>query len=141
MTDTLRGDMKALREGFTEFGENTMAAADDLGLESPVLSRPRQIPCRMEDAGAPPHCFKIPEELYFQVMETASTSLDWRFSPSAFKHMQDVEEFVTEKATARTSYSFNGMIWMKPDSTLYRDMCMDIPKQQRVCLAILFRMK
>ena len=37
MIDTIRGDMKALREGFTEFRENTTAAADDLGLESSVL--------------------------------------------------------------------------------------------------------
>lgn len=50
MIDTLRGDMKALREGFSEFWENTTAAADDLGLESPVLPRPRKIPRRLEDA-------------------------------------------------------------------------------------------
>ena len=41
MIDTLRGDLKAIREGFGEFWENTTAAADDMGLESPVLPRPR----------------------------------------------------------------------------------------------------
>ena len=110
MIDTLRGDMKALREGFTEFWENTTAAADDLGLESPVLPRPRKIPYRLEDAGAPPHSFKTPEELYqqqyFQVMDTASASLDWRFSP-AFKHMQDVEEFVTGKGDCKNIMQFH----------------------------------
>ena len=29
-------------------------------------------------------------------MDTAAASLDWRFSPSALKHMQDVEEFASE---------------------------------------------
>ena len=101
MIDTLRGDMKALWEGFTKFWENTTAAADDLGLERPVLPRPRKTPRRLEGVGALPHSFQTLEELYrqqyFQVMDTASASLDYRFSPSAFKYMQDVEEFVTGK--------------------------------------------
>ena len=88
MIDTLRGDMKALQEGFTKFWENTTAAADDLGLERPVLPIPRKIPRQLEDAGVPPHSSQTPEELYRQQYPA---SLDCRFGPSAFKHMQDVE--------------------------------------------------
>lgn len=112
MIDTLRGDMKALREGFAEFWTNTTVAADELGLESPVLPRQRKIPRRLEDAGAPPpYSFQTAEELYRQqylhVMDTASASLDWRFSPSSFKHMQDVEEFLTGKGDCKNIMEFH----------------------------------
>ncbi|KAL2092995.1 hypothetical protein ACEWY4_010307 [Coilia grayii] len=48
MLDTLRGDLKVIREGFAEFWENTTAAADALGLETPVLPQLRKIPRRLE---------------------------------------------------------------------------------------------
>lgn len=64
MIDTLKGDMKALREGVTEFWENTTAAANHL--ESLVLPRPRKIPRRLEEAVAPQHIFNTPKELYRQ---------------------------------------------------------------------------
>ena len=139
MIDTLRGDMKALRAGFAEFWGNTTAAADELGLESPVLPRHRKIPRRLESAGAPPpHSFQTAEELYrqqyFQVMDTASASLDWRFSPSSFKHMQDVEEFLTGKGDSKNIMEFHQDDLDETGLTLHRDMCMDIAKQKGVSL-------
>lgn len=65
MVDTLREDITWLcEEGFQEFWENTTTAAHDLNLESPTVPRPRKIPRRLEDGGAPPHSFQTPGALY-----------------------------------------------------------------------------
>lgn len=139
MIDTLRGDLKAIREAFGEFWENTTAAADDMGLESPVLPRPRKIPRRLENAVGPARNFQTPDELYrhqyVQVIDTASAALDCRFSPAAFQHMQDVEEFVTGKNDCKTIMQFYHDDLDTSRLTLHRDMCVDIAKQRGVCLA------
>ncbi|CAK6966905.1 unnamed protein product [Scomber scombrus] len=139
MIDTLRGDLKAIREAFGEFWENTTAAADDMGLESPVLPRPRKIPRRLENAVGPARNFQTPDELYrhqyVQVIDTASAALDCRFSPAAFKHMQDVEEFVTGKSDCNAIMQFYQDDLDASRLTLHRDMCVDIAKQRGVCLA------
>jgi len=140
MVDTLREDIVCLREeGFQEFWENTTAAAHDLNVESPTVPRPRKIPRRLEDGGAPPHSFQTPEAMYrqqyFEIMDTASTSLDCRFSPSAFKHMQNVEDFVTGKGDCKSIVQFHGDDLDEVRLTLHRDMCMDVAKRRGVCLA------
>ncbi|KAL2080742.1 hypothetical protein ACEWY4_024535 [Coilia grayii] len=139
MLDTLRGDLKVIREGFAEFWENTTAAADALGLETPVLPRLRKIPRRLENTVAPAHSFQTPDELYrhqyVHVIDSASASLDCRFSPSAFKHMQNVEEFVTGKCNCNNIMQFYQDGLDASRLTLHRDMCMDIAKQKGVCLA------
>lgn len=139
MIDTLRDDIKSFRsEGFTALWQSTVAAASDLQLESPSVPRPRKRPCRLEDGGAPQHHFKTPEEvyrqLYFELLDTAATSVDSRFSPSVFKYMHDIEEFVTGKQSCKSITDFHKDDLDETKLTLHRDMCMDIAKQQGVCL-------
>lgn len=139
MIDTLREDLKFLRERFRDFWENTTTAAHDLNLESPTVPRQRKIPRRLEDGGAPAHVFQTPEAMYRQqyleLMDTASTSLDFRFSPSAFKLMHDVERFVTGKDNCKDVMQFYGDDLDQVRLTLHRDMCVDIAKQRGVDLA------
>lgn len=126
MVDTLREDIKCLcAEGIQEFWENTTAAAHDLHLESPVVPRARKMPRRLEDGGAQPYSFQTPEAIYQQqyleIVDTASTSLNCRFNLSAFKHMQDTENFVTGKGNCKNIMQFHGGV-DETRLTLHRDM-------------------
>ncbi|XP_063747545.1 zinc finger MYM-type protein 1-like [Eleginops maclovinus] len=139
MVDTLREDIKCLREeGFQGFWENTTAAAHDLNLESPAVPRPRKIPRRLEDGGLP-HCFQTPETMYrqqfFEIMDTASTCLDCRFSPSVFERMQDVEDFLIGKGDCKSIMEFYRDDLDEKRLRLHRDMCIDLAKQRGVRLA------
>ncbi len=138
MVDTLRGDIKCLHEErFPEFWENTTAATHNLNWESPAVPQPRKIPHRLKDGSVLPHSFHTPEELYrqqyFEVMDTLSTSMDCRFSPSAFKHMQDVDDFLTRKGSCKNIVQFHRDDLDETRLTLHHDMCMDIAKQRGVC--------
>ncbi|MGL5904177.1 MAG: DUF4371 domain-containing protein, partial [Cetobacterium sp.] len=139
MIETLKEDIQHLREnGFEEFWGKTTAAADELNLESPTIPRPRKIPCRLDKGGAPPHIFQSPEAMYRQqyneTIDTATTSLDCRFSQSAFKHMQDIENFMTGKGDCKTISQFYGDDLDESRLRLHLDMCIDIAKQRGVQL-------
>uniref|UniRef100_A0AAV2MH35 Uncharacterized protein n=1 Tax=Knipowitschia caucasica TaxID=637954 RepID=A0AAV2MH35_KNICA len=89
------------------------ALDNDYGLTaSPSVPRPRKRPCRLEDGGAPQHAFKTPEDvyrqLYYDVIDTAVTSLDTRFSPSVFDYMKKVEDFLTGKKSCESIIEFHG---------------------------------
>ncbi|CAM4307845.1 unnamed protein product [Leuciscus chuanchicus] len=88
------------------------------------------------DSGGAAHSFQTPEAMYrqqyFEVMDTASASLNCRFNPSVFKHMQDVEDFVTGKADCKSIIQFYGDDMDGSRLTLHRDMCLDLAKQKEV---------
>lgn len=92
----------------------------------------------MEDGRPPQHTFKTPEEvhrqLYFEVLGTAATSVDCRFSPSVFKYMHDVDDFVTGQQNCESIIEFHGDDLDETRATLHQDVCIDIAKQQGVCL-------
>ncbi|CAL9706094.1 unnamed protein product [Knipowitschia caucasica] len=112
--DTLRDDMKSFHQeaSFTTLWQSVVGEASDLHLESPSVPRPRKRPCRLEDGGAPQHAFKSPEDvyrqLYYDVIDTAVTSLDTRFSPSVFDYMKKVEDFLTGKKSCKSIIEFHG---------------------------------
>ncbi|CAL9706391.1 unnamed protein product [Knipowitschia caucasica] len=138
--DTLRDDMKSFRQeaSFTTLWQSVVGEASDLHLESPSVPRPRKRPCRLEDGGAPQHAFKTPEDvyrqLYYDVIDTAVTSLDTRFSPSVFDYMKKVEDFLTGKKSCESIIEFHGDDLDETRLTLHRDMCMDLAKQKGVSL-------
>lgn len=102
------------------------------------VPRLRRIHRRLDSGGAA-HSFQTPEAMYRQqyieVMDTASASLNCRFNPSVFKHMQDVEDFVTGKADCKDIIQFYGDEMDGSRLTLHRDMCLDLAKQKGVHLA------
>lgn len=109
LIEMLRKHIKHLHgNGFEDFWKSTNAAANLLNVEEPVLPRPRKNPRRVEDGGAPSHSFQSAGAMYrfYQVMDTATTSLDCRFSQSAFKRKCNTEDFVTGKSDCE-------MIWIK----------------------------
>uniref|UniRef100_A0A3B4UR12 TTF-type domain-containing protein n=1 Tax=Seriola dumerili TaxID=41447 RepID=A0A3B4UR12_SERDU len=113
LIELLREDIKHLREnGFEDFWKNTTAAADVLNVEGPALPRPRKTPRRLDDGRAQSHSFQSPEAMYrrqfYQVMDTATSSLDCRFSQAAFKHMCSIEDFVTGKGDCGSIVEFHG---------------------------------
>uniref|UniRef100_A0A3B4UMN1 HAT C-terminal dimerisation domain-containing protein n=1 Tax=Seriola dumerili TaxID=41447 RepID=A0A3B4UMN1_SERDU len=139
LIELLREDIKHLREnGFEDFWKNTTAAADVLNVEGPALPRPRKTPRRLDDGRAQSHSFQSPEAMYrqqfYQVMDTATSSLDCRFSQAAFKHMCSIEDFVTGKGDCGSIVEFHGDDLDKGRLTLHRDMFIDIAKQRGVCL-------
>lgn len=86
-------DIKYLCEnGFEYFWKSTNAAANALNVESPTTARPKKKTRRLEDGGTPSHSLQSPEAMYkqqfYQEVDTATTSLDCRFSQSALKHVQ-----------------------------------------------------
>ncbi|XP_053181589.1 uncharacterized protein LOC128364997 [Scomber japonicus] len=89
------------------FGKKTTAAADVLGVESPALPRPRKIPRRLDNGGAPSQSFQSPEALYRQQFDQGDCGSIVEF------HGDDLEA---------------GRL------TLHRDMFVDIAKQRGVCL-------
>ncbi|KAI7790132.1 putative zinc finger MYM-type protein 1-like [Triplophysa rosa] len=121
-----------------KFGKNTTAAADELNLERPAIPRPRKIPRRLDTGVASPHMFQSPEAMYRQqyneTVDTATSSLDCRFSQTAFKHMQDIEDFVTGKGDCKTNLRFYGDDLDESRLRLHRDMCIDTAKQRGVQL-------
>ena len=125
-------------DGYEDFWQNTTAAADSLNVESPALPRPRKTPRRLDDGGAPSHSFQSPEAMYRQqfnqVMDTATSSLDCRFSQAAFKHMCSIEDFVTRKGDCGSITEFHGDDLDEGRLTLHRDMFIDITKQRGVCI-------
>ena len=125
-------------DGYEDFWQNTTAAADSLNVESPALPRPRKTPRRLDDGGAPSHSFQSPEAMYrqqfYQVMDTATSSLDCRFSQAAFKHMCSIEDFVTRKGDCGSITEFHGDDLDEGRLTLHRDMFIDITKQRGVCI-------
>ena len=139
LIEMLREDIKHLREnGFEDFWKKTTAAADVLGFESPALPKPRKIPRRLDNGGAPSQSFQSPEALYRQrfdqVMDTATSSLDCRFSQVAFQHMCSIEDFVTGQGDCGSIVEFHGDDLEAGRLTLHRDMFVDIAKQRGVCL-------
>ncbi|KAK7925889.1 hypothetical protein WMY93_008199 [Mugilogobius chulae] len=139
MIDTLRDDIKSFRqEGFSQLWKDTVAAASELQLESPAVPRPRKRPRRLEDGNALEHSFTHAEDfyrqLYFEIIDTAATSLDCRFSPSVFKYMHEVEDFVTGKGDCKTITEFHGDDLDETRLKLHRDMCIDFARQQGIHL-------
>ena len=121
------------------FWQNTTAAADIINVESAALPRPRKTPCLLDDRGAPSHSFQSPEAMYrrqfYQVMDTATSSLDCRFSQAAFKHMCSIEDFVIGKGECGSITEFHGDDLDKGRLTLHLDMFTDIADYNRQVFA------
>ena len=138
MVALFRGDLTSLRGDFQTFWETTTAAAKDLGLDFPQVPRQRKVPRRYDDGGAPPH-IQTPEEMhrqqYYEVMDTASSSLDCRFSAAVFTHMHDIEDFVVGNGDCKRIVQFYGTDFDEARLTLHRDICLDSAKREGRCLS------
>jgi len=73
---THREDIKFLCKGFQEWWKNITAEAHVLDLDSPNVPRLRRIPWRLDSGGAQFSNTRMYRQQYFEVMDTASASLN-----------------------------------------------------------------
>ena len=68
-------------------------------------------------------------------MDTASSSLDCRFSAAVFTHMHDIEDFVVGNGDCKRIVQFYGTDFDEARLTLHRDICLDSAKRDGRCLS------
>ena len=93
---------------FSEIGKDITEAAENLGVEKPILKRQRKAPKRYEySSNNNTHIFSTPEEYYrktyFEMIDTTITSLQTRFESETMSLLTTFEIFITANEYVKVS--------------------------------------